>query len=218
MSQSAFCFTSCATIDGVTATEVASTLVGYARVSTSDQSPDLQIDALRQSGCAKVFTDKASGSLAERPQLTAALEYLRAGDTLVVWRIDRLGRSLPHLVQTVLALQERGVGFRSLNESIDTTTPGGRLVFHLFAALAEFERDLIRERTRAGLVAARSRGRVGGRKPVLTPEKAAAAKRMYDSRDVPISEIARVLGVSRATLYRSLGAANSKTSGAEASA
>jgi DNA invertase Pin-like site-specific DNA recombinase len=186
--------------------EASETAVGYARVSTADQNADLQVDALRKAGCAKVFVDQASGSLAERPQLNAALDYLRPGDTLVVWRLDRLGRSLRHLVDTVMGLQERGVGFRSIRESIDTTTPGGRLVFHLFAALSEFERDLIQERTHAGLAAARARGRVGGRKPVLTPEKAAAARKMYDAGEMPISEIARVLGVSRATLYRHLSA------------
>jgi len=182
-----------------------STLVGYARVSTQDQNPDLQTDALEQAGCVRVFTDKASGSKAERPQLTAALDYLRPGDTLVVWKLDRLGRSLPHLVDTIAALRDRQVGFRSLQESIDTTTATGRLIFHIFGALAEFERDLIRERTHAGLAAARARGRVGGRKPALTPEKAAAARRMYDDKSTSVSEIARVLGVSRATLYRSLG-------------
>lgn len=124
--------------------------MGYARVSTSDQNLDLQVDALNRAGCGRVFTDTASGSLAERPQLSAALDYLRSGDTLVVWRLDRLGRSLSHLVETVKGLEERGVGFRSAQESIDTTTYGGRLVFHLFCALAEFERDLIRERTHAG--------------------------------------------------------------------
>ena len=180
-------------------------LIGYARVSTVDQNPDLQIDALTKAGCGRVFTDKASGALADRPQLTAALDYLRPGDTLVVWKLDRLGRSLRHLVDTVTALQRREVGFRSLRESLDTTTATGRLIFHLFAALAEFERDLIRERTQAGLSAARARGRLGGRKSVMTPEKAAAARQMYEAQKLPVSEIARVIGVSRATLYRHLG-------------
>ncbi len=180
------------------------TLVGYARVSTAEQTADLQVDALKAARCERVFIDHASGAVAERPQLAAAFDYLRADDVLVVWRLDRLGRSLKHLVDTVVALEQRGVGFRSVTESIDTTTPSGRLVFHVFAALAEFERDLIRERTKAGLDSARARGRVGGRKPVLTTEKAAAARRMYDSREVPISQIARVLGVSRSTLYRHL--------------
>jgi DNA invertase Pin-like site-specific DNA recombinase len=179
-------------------------LVGYARVSTIDQSLDLQTDALRQAGCARIFTDTASGSLAERPQLAAALDHLRQGDTLVVWRLDRLGRSLRHLVDTVADFEQRGVGFRSIQEAIDTTTPGGRLVFHVFCALAEFERDLIRERTYAGLAAARARGRVGGRKPALTPEKAAAARRLYDEKQLTVAQIARIVGVSRATVYRRL--------------
>ena len=128
--------------------------IGYARVSTADQDPALQLDALAAAGCTKVFEDRASGARADRPGLRAALDYAREGDVLVAWKLDRLGRSLPHLIDTVAALEGRGVGFRSLTEAIDTTTPGGRLVFHLFAALGQFERDLIRERTRAGLVAA----------------------------------------------------------------
>jgi DNA invertase Pin-like site-specific DNA recombinase len=185
--------------------------IGYARVSTVDQNLDLQIDALTQAGCARIFTDKASGALIDRPQLAAALDYLRPGDTLTVWKLDRLGRSLRHLVDTVTALQEREVGFRSLQENIDTTTATGRLMFHVFAALAEFERDLIRERTQAGLTAARARGRLGGRKPVMTTEKLTAARRMYTSQNLPVAEIARVLGVSRATLYRSLGTQRSSS-------
>jgi DNA invertase Pin-like site-specific DNA recombinase len=137
--------------------------IGYARVSTGEQTLALQLDALAQAGCGKVFTETASGATADRPALGQALAYLREGDTLVVWRLDRLGRSLPHLIETVAALRERGVGFRSLTEQVDTTTPGGKLVFHVFGALAEFERDLIRERTHAGLAAARARGRTGGR-------------------------------------------------------
>ena len=179
-------------------------LIGYARVSTADQNLDLQSDALASAGCQRVFMDTASGSLADRPQLVACLDYVRGGDTLVVWRLDRLGRSLPHLIDTVRSLAERGVGFKSVQESIDTTTPGGRLVFHVFAALAEFERDLIRERTHAGLAAARARGRVGGRKPALTAAKAKAAKDLYDAGGTTVADIARVVGVSRATLYRNL--------------
>lgn len=185
-------------------TMITGTLIGYARISTADQSLDLQTDALRQAGCARIFTDTASGGLAERPQLAAALDYLRPGDTLVVWRLDRLGRSLRHLVDTVSDFDVRGVGFRSIHESIDTTTSSGRLVFHIFCALAEFERDLIRERTHAGLAAARARGRVGGRRSALTPQKAAVARRLYDSREHTVAEIAKVLGVSRATIYRHL--------------
>jgi DNA invertase Pin-like site-specific DNA recombinase len=156
-------------------------LVGYARVSTPEQRLDLQRDALVKAGCERVFEDVASGAQAERPGLAAALAFVRPGDTLAVWRLDRLGRSLPHLIEAVTALRERGVGFRSLQESLDTTTSGGKLVFHVFAALAEFERDLIRERTSAGLAAARARGRRGGRPSVMTAHKARVAQEMYRS-------------------------------------
>ena len=139
-------------------------LIGYARVSTAEQDTALQTDALRNAGCERVFEDTASGAKADRPGLADALAYLRDGDVLVVWRLDRLGRSLPHLIETVGKLEARGVGFRSLTENIDTTTPGGRLIFHVFGALGQFERDLIRERTKAGLTAAAARGRKGGRK------------------------------------------------------
>lgn len=179
-------------------------LIGYARVSTADQNPELQETALLEAGCSRIFMDKASGSLAERDQLTAALEYLRPGDVVCVWRLDRLGRSLKHLVQTVADLEARGVGFRSLTENIDTTTPTGRLVFHIFASLAEFERDLIRERTIAGLEAARARGRRGGRKPSLSPKQIEVARKMYAEGDNTVSEIAEALHVSRATIYRHL--------------
>src|SRR3954449_4124983 len=138
-------------------------LIGYARISTIDQTLALQRDALTAAGCEQLYTDTVSGSVTERPGLTQALSHLRAGDTLVVWRLDRLGRSLPHLIETVSQLQQQGIGFRSLQEQIDTTTSGGKLVFHVFGALAEFERDLIRERTHAGLAAARKRGRLFGR-------------------------------------------------------
>lgn len=179
-------------------------LIGYARVSTADQNPEFQESALMEAGCSRIFTDKASGALAERDQLAAALEYLRPGDIVCVWRLDRLGRSLKHLVQTVADLEERGVGFRSLTENIDTTSPTGRLVFHLFASLAEFERDLIRERTVAGLAAARARGRRGGRKPSLSPKQIEVARKMHAEGDSTVSEIAETLGVSRATIYRHL--------------
>lgn len=179
-------------------------LVGYVRVSTADQTADLQRDALTTAGCQRLFSDTSSGAKSERPELRAALEYLREGDTLCVWRLDRLGRSLKHLVTEVAGLQDRGVGFRSLHEVIDTTTPTGRLTFYIFAALAEFERDLIRERTVAGLTAARARGRKGGRKPSLTPKKVEVARRMYQEGDSTVAEIAKVLGVSRATVYRHL--------------
>jgi DNA invertase Pin-like site-specific DNA recombinase len=189
----------------VSAVSAVSALLGYARVSTADQRPELQLDALRAAGCYRIFVDTASGALDDRPELAKALDHLRPGDTLVVWKLDRLGRSLRHLIDTLGALQERGVGFRSLQESLDTTTPGGKLIFHLFGALAEFERDLIRQRTQAGLAAARARGRTGGRPPSLTPTKTALARQLYDARQHTLAEIARTLGVSRATLYRHLG-------------
>jgi len=145
-------------------------LIGYARVSTAEQDTALQTDALRKAGCERIFEDTVSGAKTDRPGLTAALAWLRDGDVLVVWRLDRLGRSMAHLIETVSALESRGVGLRSLTESIDTTTPGGLLIFHVFGALGQFERDLIRERTRAGLAAAAARGRKGGRKPVVTAD------------------------------------------------
>ena len=179
-------------------------LIGYARISTAEQDPALQLDALHAAGCARVFSDRASGAVAERPELARALDHLRAGDTLVVWKLDRLGRSLRHLIDTVRSLEDRGIGFCSLHESIDTTTPAGRLIFHVFGALAEFERDLIRERTEAGLAAARARGRRGGRPAVMTVEKASVARQMYASREHTVAAIAATLGVSRATVYRTV--------------
>jgi DNA invertase Pin-like site-specific DNA recombinase len=143
-------------------------LIGYARVSTHEQTLNLQQDALQTAGCSKIFTDTASGAQAERKGLNEALGYVRKGDSLVVWRLDRLGRSLPHLITTMTSLEERGVGFKSLTENIDTTTSGGKLIFHIFGALTEFERNLIRERTQAGLNAARARGETGGRPKALT--------------------------------------------------
>ncbi len=179
--------------------------IGYARVSTGEQTLDLQLDALAAAGCEKVFTETASGAKAERPVLAEVLAYLRPGDTLVVWRLDRLGRSLKHLIETVAALAERGIGFRSLGERIDTTTSGGKLVFHVFGALAEFERDLIRERTQAGLAAARARGRTGGRpKTLADPKRLALARALYDGGQADVATICKTLGVSRATLYRYL--------------
>lgn len=179
-------------------------LLGYARVSTQDQNASLQLDALKAAGCIKVFTDKASGSLDRRPQLDRLLDQLRPGDTVVVWRLDRLGRSLKHLIQLIEDLAEKGVGFRSLTEGMDTTTAGGKLIFSIFGALAEFERSLIRERTVAGLAAARARGRVGGRPPVMTPEKIKVARQLYDARHLTVEEIAQTIGVSRKTVYRHL--------------
>ena len=179
-------------------------LLGYARVSTSEQNPDLQVDELTAAGCWKVWVEHASGSLAKRPKLDEVLEQLRPGDTLVVWRLDRLGRSLRHLIDVVTTLDERGVGFRSLRESIDTTTAGGRLVFHLFGSLAQFEREIIRDRTMAGLTAARARGRVGGRPSKLSVEQRAQARKMYDEQDLTVEQIGKVLGVSRTSIYRAL--------------
>src|ERR1017187_9194030 len=179
-------------------------LLGYARVSTSEQNASLQLDALRSAGCIKVFTDKASGSLDRRPQLDRLLDQLRPSDTIVVWRVGRFGRALKHLIQIVEDLAESGVGFKSLTEGMDTTTSGGKLIFSIFGALAEFERALIRERTMAGLAAARSRGRVGGGPPVMTPEKIKVARNLYQARDLTVEEIAKTVGVSRKTVYRHL--------------
>jgi DNA invertase Pin-like site-specific DNA recombinase len=179
-------------------------LLGYARVSTTDQQPHLQVDALERAGCYRVFTETASGARSDRPVLEQVLDQLRPGDTLVVWKLDRLGRSLRHLVETVTALAARGIGFRSLQEAIDTTTPGGKLVFHVFAALAEFERDLVRERTNAGLAAARARGRRGGRPSVMTGPKLQVAREMYASKRYTMAAIAKTLGISRASVYRHL--------------
>jgi DNA invertase Pin-like site-specific DNA recombinase len=181
--------------------------VGYARVSTQDQKPELQLDALGAAGCEKVFVEKASGATRDRPELMAALEYVRKGDTLVVWKLDRLARSLKQLIETVELLEERGIGFKSLTESIDTTTSGGRLIFHIFAALAEFERNIIRERTTAGLEAARARGRVGGRPKALSGTDLAAARALLSDPAITTRQIAERLGVSLSTLYKHIPAA-----------
>jgi DNA invertase Pin-like site-specific DNA recombinase len=178
-------------------------LIGYARVSTYEQTLNLQKDALENAGCTKIFTDTASGAKTERKGLEEALTYVRKGDTLVVWRLDRLGRSLPHLVTTMTDLEEGGIGFKSLTENIDTTTSGGKLIFHIFGALAEFERNLIRERTQAGLTAARDRGRKGGRPKALSAKQLSIARDLYEKRHT-IAEICRMLKISRATLYRSI--------------
>src|SRR5215211_4966994 len=179
-------------------------LIGYARVSTSDQNPELQRDALKIAGCEKIFTDRVSGTKAERKGLTEALSHLREGDTLVVWRLDRLGRSLRHLIDTITALDERGVGFKSLTENIDTTTSEGKLVFHIFGALAEFEREIIRERTQAGLQSARSRGKIGGRPKALTPKEVQILRNMAADKSLTVSDICKTLGIGRTTFYRYL--------------
>ncbi|HEY0342406.1 MAG TPA: recombinase family protein [Steroidobacteraceae bacterium] len=177
--------------------------IGYARVSTLDQDPALKLDALATAGCAKVFEDRASGVRTDRAGLLAALEYVRDGDVLVTWKLDRLGRSLPHLIETVAALEKRGVGFRSITEAIDTTTSGGRLVFHLFGALGQFERDLIQERTRAGLAAAAARGRTGGRKPVVTEDKLKRAQTLV-AKGLTVREAATRVKVGKTALYGAL--------------
>lgn len=178
--------------------------IGYARVSTDDQNLDLQLDALYRAGIADgcLYSDTASGKDAERKELAACLKALREGDTLVVWRLDRLGRSLPDLVRIIGELEKKGVGFESLTEKIETSSAAGKLVFHVFAALAEFERTLIRERTRAGLVAARARGRSGGRRPKLTPQQVKEIKRLMSDPTIPVSQIAERYNVSRTTIYK----------------
>jgi len=177
-------------------------LIGYARVSTDDQNLDLQKDALTQAGCGKIFEDRISGARADRPGLREVMEYLRSGDSLVLWRLDRLGRSLKNLVETVTLLEGQGIGLKSLHESIDTTSASGRLIFHVFAALAEFERNLIRERTQAGLNAARARGRKGGRPKALNNDKRMLAVRLYDEKEHSVGHICELMNISRPTLYK----------------
>ena len=181
-------------------------LVGYARVSTQDQKPELQLDALRKAGCERIFSDTASGAQRDRPELSAALSYMRdgAGDVLIVWKLDRLARSLKQLIETVEDLGTRGIGFRSLTEAIDTTSAGGRLTFHIFGAMAEFERSIIRERTRAGLDAARARGRKGGRPPALSRKDVAVARAMLSDPDITMEDVAARMKVAPSTLYRHL--------------
>lgn len=178
--------------------------IGYARVSTDSQNLDLQIDALNAAGCEQLYIDRASGRDVGRPELQACLKALRAGDTLVVWRLDRLGRSLRDLVEIVTTLEQRGVQFESLTEKIETGSAVGKLIFHVFAALAEFERNLIRERVKAGLAAARARGRKGGRKRKLTPADVRMARAMLADPEITKKEVAKRLGVSRPTLDRYL--------------
>lgn len=178
--------------------------IGYARVSTTEQNITLQTDALSEVGCERIFVETASGAQRDRPELQSALDYMRPGDTLVVWKLDRLARSMRQLIDTVELLQLKGMGFRSLTEAIDTTTPGGMLVFHIFGAMAEFERAIIRERTMAGLEAARTRGRKGGRPRSLTTKDLAMAKSMLRDPDIKLADVAGKLGVSTPTLYRHL--------------
>jgi DNA invertase Pin-like site-specific DNA recombinase len=179
-------------------------IVGYARVSTSDQHLHLQHDALTKAGCEKIYQDQLSGASTERPGWNQARAALREGDTLVVWRLDRLGRSLKHLIDTIAELNNAGVAFKSVTENLDTGSTGGRLIFHIFGALAEFERELIRERTHAGLTAARARGRKGGRPPALDAKAIASAQQLLRDPNQSVTEVARLLGVARSTLYRAL--------------
>lgn len=182
-------------------------LIGYARISTDDQNLALQHDALTAAGCEKIYEDRISGARTERPGLTLALEVARAGNTLIVWRLDRLGRSLKDLIALAERLEQQKVGLKSLKEMLDTTSSGGRLIFHMFGALAEFERDLIRERTQAGLSAARARGRLGGRPKLLSPDKRKLAVQLYRAKEHSIVEICRLMGISKPTLYSYLAEA-----------
>jgi DNA invertase Pin-like site-specific DNA recombinase len=178
--------------------------IGYCRVSTDQQNTDLQMDALQEHGCTRIFKETASGSQRDRPQLKAAIDFAREGDVIVVWSLSRLGRSLRQLIETIENLEERQIGFRSLKEKIDTTTPSGRLVFHVFGALAEFERAHLKERTLEGLAAARARGKVGGRPKVMSASDVKAALAMLRDQSISVGDVAEKLGVSRTTLYRSL--------------
>ena len=179
-------------------------IIGYARVSTEDQNLDLQFDALKKAECEKIFQDKISGMKENRDGLSQALEIVRSGDTLVVWKLDRLGRSLQHLISVINNLKKKGIYFRSIQESLDTSSSTGKLIFHIFGALAEFERDIIRERTMAGLAAARARGRVGGRPKIMDKGKVKLARTLVADDTRSIGEICEILGVSKATLYRYL--------------
>lgn len=183
-------------------------LIGYARVSTDDQDLSLQNDALVKAGCDKIYQDTASGVVTERTGLSQVFDALRQGDTLVIWRLDRLGRSLKHLIAIVDQLDKLGVGLQSLTESIDTTSAGGKLIFHIFGALAEFERHLIRERTKAGLAAARARGRQGGRPVILDKSKKDLAIKLYQEQQHSIKAICEIMKVSRSTLYNYIGKAH----------
>lgn len=178
--------------------------IGYARVSTNDQHLQMQEDALKNAGCKKIYHDIASGVKTARPGLDDALDHLREGDVLIVWKLDRLGRSIQHLIQTVKSLSDRGVGFKSLQENIDTTTSGGKLIFHIFSALAEFERDLIQERTQAGLKAARARGRLGGRPPSLNEKQVSRMLQRYDEQKLTVAEICKIFNISRPSFYNYL--------------
>jgi DNA invertase Pin-like site-specific DNA recombinase len=186
--------------------------IGYARVSTLEQNLALQRDALTEAGCEKIFIEQMSGAVTDRPALRDALDYARSGDTLIVWKLDRLARSMKQLIETIEKLRVQGIGFRSLTEAIDTTTAQGVLVFHMFSALAEFERALIRERTRAGLAAAKRVGRTGGRPAKLTEDDLDVARTLLANPDITVADITDRIGVSPATLYRYLPSARTANS------
>lgn len=178
--------------------------IGYARTSTTDQNIDLQIEELKKAGCEKIFTDQESGLKEDRKGLADAIAFCREGDVMVVWKLDRAGRSLRHLIEIVTSLKDRGIGFRCLTQNLDTTTPTGMLIFHVFGAMAEFERSLIAERTALGREAARARGRLGGRPKVMDASKSGVARQLYDGKKTSVPEICSTLGISRSTFYRSL--------------
>ena len=188
-------------------------LIGYARVSTRDQKPHLQMDALREAGCERIFEETASGTKRDRPELVAAYDYMRSGDTLVVWKLDRLARSTRQLLETVEALEQRGIGLKILTQNMDTTSAGGRLIFTVFSAIAEFEREIICERTRAGLDAARFRGRKGGRPRALSEKDLKQARALLTDPEITVEDVARRLGVGPSTLYRYLPAARQSVQG-----
>lgn len=190
-------------------------LIAYARVSTRDPKPHLQLDALREAGCERIFEETASGAKRDRPELKAALDFMRAGDSLVVWKLDRLARSTRQLLDTVESLEQRGIGLKILTQNIDTSNAGGRLIFTVFSAIAEFEREIIRERTRAGLDAARSRGRKGGRPRALSENDLKQARALLADPEITVEDVARRLGVGPSTLYRYLPAARHRAQGAE---
>ena len=177
-------------------------LIGYARVSKADQNLDLQKDALTKAGCRRIFNDHASGAKVDRVGFKEAIEFCNAGDTLVVWKLDRLSRSIRQLIETMLLLKEKNIGLKSLQENIDTTSTGGKLIFHIFSSIAEFERDIIRDRTRAGLSSARARGRVGGRPKGMDDKKIALAKKLRQDHSLSIHDICKTLGVKRTTYYK----------------
>jgi DNA invertase Pin-like site-specific DNA recombinase len=185
-------------------------IIGYARVSTTEQNLELQRDALKRAGCEKIIEDTVSGGKVQRPGLERVHDALRSGDVLAVWRLDRLGRSLKHLIELMAELESERIGFQSVTESIDTTTPGGKLVFHIFGALAEFERNVIRERTYAGLAAARARGRKGGRRKNLGEKQRAVAVDLYRQKSHTIDEICKAVNISRPTLYKYVAAAGER--------